>query len=119
MGYVEKLESDLIVMIENIFKEFDDTRNNDRVLTWKIWEVYYGVNGVVTREQYISDVLPTQDNVKRIRARIQNELGKYPPTDWKVAKKRAWLEIDWRSAMAKFPPKEEPIQAEWKQDKIL
>lgn len=40
--------------------------------------------------------LPREDNIKRIRAKIQNDLKEYLPTDAKVAKKRGWEEDKWR-----------------------
>lgn len=41
--------------------------------------------------------LPREDNVKRIRAKIQNEEKKYLPTSLEVAKQRKINEEDWRA----------------------
>jgi len=41
--------------------------------------------------------LPREDNIKRIRATIQNYEGRYLPTSWEVAKKRGIEENKWRS----------------------
>lgn len=37
-----------------------------------------------------------KDTIKRIRAKIQNDLKEFLPTDASVAKKRGWQEDEWR-----------------------
>jgi hypothetical protein len=44
--------------------------------------------------------LPREDNLKRIRAKIQNEEGKYLPTKKEIALKRGIEESKWHKAMA-------------------
>lgn len=41
--------------------------------------------------------LPREDNIKRIRAKIQNEEHKYLPTTLEVARQRKIAEEDWRA----------------------
>jgi hypothetical protein len=47
--------------------------------------------------------LPTHDDIKRIRARIQNIEHKFLPTDWKIAQQRKWNEEDWRKFLGFNP----------------
>jgi len=47
--------------------------------------------------------LPTQDDVKRLRAKIQNVNKLFPPTNEKVALKRHWQEEEWRKALGYNP----------------
>ena len=48
--------------------------------------------------------LPREDNIKRIRAKIQNDEKRLLPTKWEVARKRGILEDEWRVAMG-YPSK--------------
>ena len=87
--------------IEYILKNNSDTRNSDIHLTiaiWKHWheENLFYVNGelaVMLKDLY---ELPREDNIKRIRAKIQNEEHKYLPTEWKIAETRGFKEDEWR-----------------------
>ena len=78
------------------------SRNSDIRLTQVIWWTYYRDSlKEIDNVFYVSlgklFDLPREDNIKRIRAKIQNEEKLYLPTDPKVAKKRGWLEDDWRT----------------------
>lgn len=81
--------------------KYPETRNSDITLTMHIWKEFYQekltvVDGVLAiRLRDLFD-LPREDNVKRVRAHIQNDLHEYIPTNWEVAKKRKWLQYDWR-----------------------
>ena len=88
-------------MVESILRNLPETRNSDIALTIEIWRKYYpslikkgntGQEGV-----WLKDIfdLPREDNIKRERAKL-NALGKYYPTDWKVAKARGLKEDLWR-----------------------
>jgi len=59
-----------------------------------------GTNVVELREvlQALMVELPRQDEIKRLRARL-NQQGKYVPTDWLVAKRRGMRENDWKLAL--------------------
>lgn len=73
----------------------DNNRNSDITLMLWIWENYYGV----TEDNFTFSKLyelPTQENIKRYRARIQNEEGKYLPTNTAVQKKRQKLNSKWK-----------------------
>lgn len=84
-----------------------ETRNSDITLTIKIWKEYFPKK-IVTREKDGKDYvaltdmfeLPREDNIKRLRAKIQNEEGLYLPTDLKVALRRGIEEDKWHKAMA-------------------
>lgn len=51
--------------------------------------------------------LPREDNVKRVRAKIQNEEHKYLPTNPDVLIKRGILEEYWQDALGYSLTKEE------------
>ena len=93
-----------------VLEEQPATRNSDIALTLAIWRKYYdgiiitapsGVQGVKLEDLFR---LPREDNVKRVRAHIQNDLGKFLPTSWEVAKQRKIEEATWRVYMASFHP---------------
>ena len=95
--------------VDYCLKNFPKTRNSDIELTLAIWKHYYpsrivysktGVSLIRLRDLFD---LPREDNVKRIRAKIQNELGKYLPTSLEVAKQRKIAETEWREYMIRFP----------------
>ena len=89
-------------MVETVLRDVEDTRNSDVTLTLEVWKRYYpdhilntskgDKTGLFLESLY---VLPREDNVKRIRAKIQNEEKKYLPTDPEVRKKRSISEEDW------------------------
>jgi len=94
-------------IIETLAAE-EATRNSDQLLTVRIWERYYPKLVCRMPEQFtnvrepfvfISDVLklPREDNVKRIRAVIQNVEHRYLPTDPAVRRRRKISEEAWRS----------------------
>ena len=81
--------------VEQILKEYPETRNSDIDLTLTYWWVFnkdkfVQISGAYwIRAQDIRD-LPREDQLSRVRRQIQEE-GKYPATDEKVAKKRRQL----------------------------
>jgi len=86
--------------IETILREIPQSRDNDIYLTIKIWTKYFPrvIQGEIpNRYVFLKDImnLPTQDNVKRIRAHFQNDLNKYLPTTWLIAKQRRINEDVW------------------------
>jgi hypothetical protein len=94
----QKLETQILHCLE----KYPDTRNDDIVLTRVIWQVFYShlIQGEgKSKFVLLIDLnkLPREDNVKRIRAKIQNEQKKFPPTEYAVAKKRGWAEQEWRN----------------------
>ena len=101
-------------MVESCLRRFPKTRNSDIELTIRIWKEYFPQR-IVTRQADERDYvavrdlfdLPREDNVKRIRAKIQNELGKFLPTSLEIAKQRQIEEGEWREYMRRFPVTEE------------
>ena len=67
-----------------------EARNSDIALTILIWQRWYNVSdksdGVIHLHRLFD--LPREDNIKRIRAIIQNVEHKFYPTKWEIAKKR-------------------------------
>ena len=86
--------------IELVLANYPETRDSDVELTIRVWKSFYQeflFNG--DQCVYLKDLfeLPREDNIKRIRATIQNCEGRYLPTSWEVAKKRGIEENKWRS----------------------
>lgn len=114
-------------MIENlkdqvveVLKQNPAARNSDITLTIEIWRRYFPEK--IKRDSYFEGValadlytLPREDNVKRVRAKLQEEAlerissGKtvgderyYLPTDEKVAKQRQINAAVWEKALGYF-----------------
>lgn len=87
--------------VEFCLRNFPETRNSDVTLLIKLWEHFHGVRGAVEVSRLYD--LPREDGVKRVRAQF-NELGKYYPTDWRIAKARGIEEDAWRVSMG-YPKK--------------
>jgi hypothetical protein len=93
--------------VELALDNFPGTRNSDVELTLKVWEAFYPEKiwqfEVAKGRKFIEMKslfdLPREDNIKRIRAKIQNEEGRYLPTSWEVARKRGIEEDKWRVFM--------------------
>lgn len=89
-------------MVETVLRDDEETRNSDIKLTIAIWREFYP-NYVLDTSQGDKSgifldalfILPREDNIKRIRAKIQNEENKYLPTDPNVRKKRKISEEAW------------------------
>lgn len=86
-----------------------EARNSDVALMIIIWQRWYGVSdkpdGIVHVRRLFD--LPREDNVKRVRAKIQNEEHKYLPTNPDVLIKRGILEEYWQDALGYSLTKEE------------
>lgn len=97
---------DLDKKVRNILHTDEKSRNSDIRLTQLIWWTYYSQHIHKFNESYYVEItslfdLPREDNIKRIRAKIQNEEKLYLPTDPAVAKKRGWNEDEWREYLGK------------------
>ena len=105
---LKQLNSQVLHCLEH----YPDSRNSDIVLTKLIWSNFYsdflekrGL-GLFSREVVSLDNLfnlPTQDSIKRIRARIQNQKHEFLPTSAEVARQRRWREEDWRGYLGYNP----------------
>lgn len=96
--------------IEECLEKYPETRNSDVALTNAIWLEYYKEwlfpapdgNAAIR----LSDLheLPNQDDVKRFRAKIQNEERRFLPTDPDVIEKRRLNQQAWYIAMQPSNP---------------
>lgn len=90
--------------VEYCLREHPETRNSDIRLTHQIWATFHPRDLLRVNGQWMVSLkamyeLPREDNVKRVRAKFQNEENKYLPTDLDIALKRGILEDVWREAM--------------------
>ncbi len=92
-----------------IMKEYPKARDSDQWLTLKIWCMYYPsrihyIDGITESPYaFLRDImdLPREDNVKRVRAIIQNVDKMFLPTSLEVAKQRKINEQEWRDYILK------------------
>lgn len=91
-------------MVESTLEKLPSTRDSDVRLCIAIWERYFGeyvITGSLSGEKAVrlNDLyrLPREDNIKRLRAHIQNVQGKWLPTTWEVARKRNINQQEWNS----------------------
>lgn len=94
--YLQSLE----YKVEQVLKVYPEARNSDQTLTIILWRQYYPQYLTLYNQEYYTKLenlykLPSQDNIKRLRARIQNTRGEYLPTTWAVAKVRQISEETW------------------------
>ena len=97
---MQNLLEKLNEQVEAVLQDYHETRNSDIALTIRIWQKFYGVEESIRTDDLFS--LPSQDNIKRVRAKIQNEEKRLLPTDWAVAKRRGWLEQEWKKALGYY-----------------
>ena len=95
--------------VMTILKEDEPSRDSDIRLTQMIWWTFHnakifkapcGSNSVRLKDLFD---LPREDNIKRVRAQIQNVEKKYLPTTIDIVRKRKINEDVWR-AYLKYPP---------------
>lgn len=95
---IKELKSKIL----KILAEFPKARDSDIWLTIKLWTLYYPTRIDRTDPENpkiaLKDILemPREDNVKRIRAKIQNEEHLYLPESFQVRKQRKISEDEWR-----------------------
>lgn len=77
---LKRIKSD----VEHFLANVPESRNNDRILTLLIWRRHLGKDELNVRDLMR---LPTQESIKRMRARFQ-EQGLYLPTDPVIFEKR-------------------------------
>lgn len=89
-----------------VLRDMPHTRNSDTDLMVEIWRRFYPDYLLRSQRdgmQYVSveklGWLPSQDDVKRLRAAIQNEDKQYLPTVEKVAKARKMNIPEWRVSL--------------------
>lgn len=90
--------------VEYILQNKAETRNSDVALTVAIWRrffpsfIYENEGHDYVRLSELAE-LPREDNVKRVRAHFQNDLGLYLPTDESVREARGINEEKWRETL--------------------
>lgn len=100
--------------VELVLQKDTKTRNSDIALTIELWREFYGIRDEIKVSQLYD--LPREDNIKRIRAKFQNEEKKYLPTDWTIAKKRGILRKEWELALGySVTPRDQRIE-EYRQE---
>lgn len=87
--------------VKAILAKDDQSRNDDIRLTQVYWWTYHRsimltVDGRPVVPLMKLHELPSQDGIKRVRAKIQNEQHLYLPTRKDVAIKRLGSETEWR-----------------------
>jgi hypothetical protein len=96
--------------VEYVLENYPLTRNSDIDLTIRIWETYHQDKfakilktnqdkSAFEKMRLVMMELPREDNVKRIRAKFQNEMKVYLPTSEEVAKKRGFKVEEWRELL--------------------
>lgn len=103
--------TNLTGQVEYILASIPETRNSDITLMIEIWKRFYSKNIKYVRDTdecvLLKDLydLPREDNIKRIRAKFQNDKKnpQYLPTDQKIAEQRGILAEVWREAMGHTP----------------
>lgn len=91
----------LFTQTMTILKNYERARDDDLYLTVKLWVEFYPECIVVHDEvplvalKSITQFLPREDHVSRIRRKIQNDMVLYLPTDLKIRKKRKIAEEKW------------------------
>lgn len=97
--------------VHDILRDTPATRNSDVLLTIEVWRKFFPKvikMGQSEKEGiWLEDLywLPREDNVKRVRAHWQNDMGMFLPTEWVIAKARKIAEDEWRVAMG-YPTKD-------------
>lgn len=95
--------------VAQMLKIYPETRDSDISLMIMLWQNYHKSqlvsmnNGTIYVALKSLYDLPREDNIKRIRAKFQNELGLYLPTKLEVALRRGIEEAKWRSFMGYAP----------------
>lgn len=84
----------------NLLEFSPETRNSDIDLTTKIWRKFHLDKLIFADGKYCLPLLnlkevPSQDDIKRLRAHIQNKEHKFLPTNEEVLKQRGILEQEW------------------------
>lgn len=101
MASLKTLKGQIELMLAN----YPETRDSDITLMIRIWREYYPSRVLMLNGSYPCVLLenlydlPREDNIKRIRAKIQNVDGLYLPNSWEVASKRGIEKEKWETFM--------------------
>lgn len=83
-------------LVRYILHYFPYTRDNDTDLAIKLWQEFYPQHF----EGDMMDVnalkkMPSIKTISRVRRQVQNDEGRYLPTNWETAKRRKIAQDDW------------------------
>lgn len=98
--------SNLHQMVSHFLRENEELRNDDIALQLALIKHKYPSavrTSQIDQQEYVAVFALrrfTQDNVKRVRAKIQNEEGLYLPTDPEVRKQRKISQESWAAWLA-------------------
>lgn len=110
VNLVAKRKQDITMVkdqVEWCLYHYKWTRNCDIELTWCLWQEFYGLNTMYVSKEDMKR-MPTQETVKRLRAKF-NSTWIYYPTDPEVLKNRR-LSADiynsyyWKNTDVSFAP---------------
>ncbi len=77
-----------VSIIQPILEQYEQARNDDKFLIWKVFEHFKG--GRAESMAFVDFVnLPPFESITRCRRYIQNKLGLFQPTDPDVIKRRS------------------------------
>jgi hypothetical protein len=85
----------------DLLDRYPQTRNNDFYLQWLWLKTYGGLSELPFIDwEKIKHLSGRTETIRRVRQKIQNEDGKYPPTDPEVKMRRAKRERKIRENIA-------------------
>ncbi|PWV90582.1 uncharacterized protein DUF3800 [Paenibacillus cellulosilyticus] len=99
----------LTARVALILNHYPETRDSDRLLTLQYWEVFQNElynKGVITKEAFLK--LEQQSDIKRARAKIQNDFGFCQASDL-IRGRRAAREEQYRNSQVELSEDATPI----------
>lgn len=98
----------LKTQVLKVLEKYPKTRDSDVRLMLVLWQMFYPsrihkTEPVNRSYIFLHDIMdmPREDNIKRVRAIIQNVENKFLPTSLEVAKQRKINEETWREYILK------------------
>lgn len=82
---IAKFEN-LTKQVEQVLADEPESRNNDKYLTIRVWQRFYGIGSKLDVENLY--YIPSEAVIARRRAEFQNNKHMYVPTSKLVAEKR-------------------------------
>jgi hypothetical protein len=76
-----------------LLKEDERCRNDDKWLTWRFYHDVMGIKMFIPFDDF--ERMPSFESIRRVRQKIQNGEGMYPPSEG-TRKKRTEGEKSWR-----------------------
>lgn len=100
--YLEKIREELRTVREQVLwtlERYESARNDDLLLTWIVLRTFHGLKMPYVEWQELKS-LPKLESIRRVRQKLQNEDGTFPPTDPTVLarRRREWAMKTWATA---------------------